>query len=88
PDKTALLALLQKQLQQDLNLFQQSGLTPFQDRWREADLFQGKSVKLLMGQDEIYGVCMGVDEQGAVVLETESGLQSYIGGEISLRKAD
>ncbi|ABZ78690.1 biotin--acetyl-CoA-carboxylase ligase [Shewanella halifaxensis HAW-EB4] len=88
PDKTALLILLQKQLHQDLSLFQNSGLTPFQERWRAADLFQGKPVKLLMGQDEIHGVCRGVDEQGAIVLETDSGSQSYIGGEISLRRID
>ncbi|MGS0683490.1 bifunctional biotin--[acetyl-CoA-carboxylase] ligase/biotin operon repressor BirA [Shewanella sp. 125m-7] len=88
PDKTALLVLLQKQLQQDLSLFQSSGLKAFTERWSAADLFEGHAVKLLMGQDEVHGVCRGIDEQGAIVLETESGLHSYIGGEISLRKAD
>ena len=88
PDKTALLALLQKQLQQDLSLFQQAGLTVFTERWAVADLFVGQLVKLLMGQDEVHGLCKGIDDQGAIVLETENGLQSYIGGEISLRKAD
>ncbi|WP_299811407.1 bifunctional biotin--[acetyl-CoA-carboxylase] ligase/biotin operon repressor BirA [uncultured Shewanella sp.] len=86
PDKTQLLVLLQKQLQLDLTQFQESGLKPFQQRWQDADIFQGQSVKLLMGHDEIHGIYRGIDEQGAVVLETDSGRNSFIGGEISLRK--
>ncbi|GIU37046.1 bifunctional biotin--[acetyl-CoA-carboxylase] ligase/biotin operon repressor BirA [Shewanella schlegeliana] len=88
PDKTELLILLQKQLQQDLALFQQSGLKPFQQRWNKADLFQDQPVKLIMGGDEIHGIYRGVDEKGAVMLDCDSGVQSYIGGEISLRKVD
>ncbi|MDR8526016.1 MULTISPECIES: bifunctional biotin--[acetyl-CoA-carboxylase] ligase/biotin operon repressor BirA [Shewanella] len=88
PDKTELLVLLQKQLQRDLSVFQGSGLSAFSQRWRDADLFDGRQVKLLMGQEEVLGVCRGVDEQGAILLETDAGLQSFIGGEISLRKAD
>ncbi|GIU26981.1 bifunctional biotin--[acetyl-CoA-carboxylase] ligase/biotin operon repressor BirA [Shewanella sp. MBTL60-007] len=86
PDKTELLVRLQKQLQIDLTEFQQSGLKPFQQRWRDADLFQNQPVKLMMGHDEIHGIYRGVDEQGAVMLESDSGVQTYIGGEISLRK--
>ncbi|MCG9732363.1 bifunctional biotin--[acetyl-CoA-carboxylase] ligase/biotin operon repressor BirA [Shewanella sp. Isolate13] len=86
PDKTELLVRLQKQLQLDLTEFQQSGLKPFKQRWRDADLFQNQPVKLMMGHDEIHGIYRGVDEQGAVMLESDSGVQTYIGGEISLRK--
>ncbi|MCK8047302.1 bifunctional biotin--[acetyl-CoA-carboxylase] ligase/biotin operon repressor BirA [Shewanella sp. 1CM18E] len=88
PDKTELLVLLQKQLHQDLTLFQGSGLTAFTGRWAAADLFEGQAVKLLMGQDEVHGICRGIDDQGAILLETDAGVQSFIGGEISLRKAD
>ena len=86
PDKTEMLVLLQKQLQLDLSLFQKSGLKPFQQRWSASDIFEGLPVKLLMGHDEVHGTYRGIDEQGAVVLETASGKQSFIGGEISLRK--
>ncbi len=86
PDKTQMLVLLQKQLQLDITLFQKSGLKPFLQRWAAADIFEGQPVKLLMGHDQIQGIYRGIDEQGAVVLETNAGKQSYIGGEISLRK--
>ncbi|MEZ9822885.1 bifunctional biotin--[acetyl-CoA-carboxylase] ligase/biotin operon repressor BirA [Shewanella sp. 10N.286.45.A1] len=88
PSKTELLALLQRQLQQDLYLFQNEGLAPFQQRWEAADLFIGQQIKLLIGTDEVHGICKGIDKQGAVVLETADGVKSFIGGEISLRKAD
>lgn len=88
PSKTELLALLQRQLQQDLCVFQNEGLSPFQQRWEAADLFIGQQIKLLIGTDEVHGICRGIDKQGAVVLETADGIKSFIGGEISLRKAD
>lgn len=88
PRKTQLLTLLQKQLQQDLSLFQESGLTPFLSRWEDADLFIGQQIKLLIGTEEVHGICRGIDQQGAVLLETADGIKSFIGGEISLRKAD
>jgi len=86
PDKTALLMLLQRQLQSDLLLFQSEGLLPFQARWGQVDLFNGQQVKLLIGADEVQGICRGIDRQGAVLLETVEGMKSFIGGEISLRQ--
>jgi BirA family biotin operon repressor/biotin-[acetyl-CoA-carboxylase] ligase len=85
PNKTALLTLLQKQLQQDLCKFQDEGLAHFQARCGEADLFNGQEIKLIIGTEEVQGICRGIDQQGAVVLETANGLKSFIGGEISLR---
>jgi len=38
-----------------------------------------------MGEKSVEGICRGVDEQGAVLLETADGVQAFIGGEISLR---
>ena len=50
--------------------------------------FLGREVKLIMGQREIKGIVRGIDATGAVLLETERGIESYVGGEISLRKAE
>lgn len=41
-----------------------------------------------MGANEVRGIERGIDEHGGVLLETEEGLKSFIGGEISLRKND
>ncbi|QSX37458.1 bifunctional biotin--[acetyl-CoA-carboxylase] ligase/biotin operon repressor BirA [Shewanella sedimentimangrovi] len=85
PDKTALTLALHSQLCRDLELFEREGLGAFQSRWSAADEFAGKPVELLMADRRVAGICRGIDEQGALLLETDAGLQSFIGGEISLR---
>ncbi|MCU8045788.1 MULTISPECIES: bifunctional biotin--[acetyl-CoA-carboxylase] ligase/biotin operon repressor BirA [unclassified Shewanella] len=85
PDKTALVIALQKQLKRDIQLFEREGLAAFKTRWQAADLFYGREIRLLMGEKSVAGICRGVDEQGAVLLETADGVQAFIGGEISLR---
>ncbi|MCE9688213.1 bifunctional biotin--[acetyl-CoA-carboxylase] ligase/biotin operon repressor BirA [Shewanella sp. AS16] len=85
PDKTELAIKLQQQLKRDLQLFEREGLPAFMSRWQAVDLFDGRPVRLLMGSNEIQGICRGIDEQGSLLLETDTGLQAYVGGEISLR---
>ncbi|MCT8860915.1 bifunctional biotin--[acetyl-CoA-carboxylase] ligase/biotin operon repressor BirA [Shewanella xiamenensis] len=85
PNKTDLVIALHKQLKRDIQLFEREGLAAFKTRWQQADLFYGKEVRLLMGENHVDGICRGIDEQGAVLLETADGIQAYIGGEISLR---
>ena len=85
PDKTALVIALQKQLKRDIQLFEREGLAAFKTRWQASDLFYGREIRLLMGEKSVEGICRGVDEQGAVLLETADGVQAFIGGEISLR---
>ncbi|MEL4244973.1 bifunctional biotin--[acetyl-CoA-carboxylase] ligase/biotin operon repressor BirA [Shewanella xiamenensis] len=85
PNKTDLVIALHKQLKRDIQLFEREGLAAFKTRWQQADLFHGKEIRLLMGENHVDGICRGIDEQGAVLLEAADGIQAYIGGEISLR---
>ena len=87
PNKTDLLINLQKQMKDDIQLFEKNGLAPFIDVWAKYDLFAGKPIKLIMAPNEVLGMCKGIDEQGAVLIETADGLKAFIGGEISLRSA-
>ncbi|MBE8563732.1 bifunctional biotin--[acetyl-CoA-carboxylase] ligase/biotin operon repressor BirA [Vibrio splendidus] len=68
--------------------YELKGMSNFVERWNRLDNFLGRNVRLIIGPREIEGVVQGIDEQGAVLLKTESGIESYIGGEISLRKGD
>jgi BirA family biotin operon repressor/biotin-[acetyl-CoA-carboxylase] ligase len=87
PDKTELLIKLHKTLKADLQLFELKGLEVFLDRWNEFDLFVNRDVTLLMAPNSVSGIYRGIDEQGALILETEQGVKRYLGGEISLRSA-
>ncbi len=85
PNKTELVIRLQQQVYDDLCLFEQQGLAAFINRWQQADLFIGKAVTLHLGDKLQQGICRGINEQGAVLIEHDGAIHPYIGGEISLR---
>lgn len=87
-DRTQLALTLIEHWKMILADYEMMGLAGFVDRWNRLDNFIGRPVKLIMGAREVKGIVQGIDQQGGVVLETDNGLETYIGGEISLRKGD
>ncbi len=71
-----------------LERYEQQGMTGFVERWNQLDNFFDKPVKLIMGNKEVHGIDKGIDQYGGIRLQTEQGLETFIGGEISLRKAE
>jgi BirA family biotin operon repressor/biotin-[acetyl-CoA-carboxylase] ligase len=67
--------------------FEKEGLMSLRGMWRQYDLYDGKSIQLQLGNRQIYGVHRGIDESGALLVETEEGIKAYHGGEVSLRLA-
>jgi BirA family biotin operon repressor/biotin-[acetyl-CoA-carboxylase] ligase len=84
-DRNQLSITLLQELSAGLREFEQQGLTPFIPRWRNLDNFLDRPVKLLIGEKEIQGIERGIDQQGALLLEQDGEIKSFIGGEISLR---
>jgi BirA family biotin operon repressor/biotin-[acetyl-CoA-carboxylase] ligase len=56
-------------------------------RWAELDFLKGSQVSASTGDSAVVGVAKGVNERGALVIETPLGLQIINGGEVSVRKA-
>lgn len=88
PDRNDLAQALINAWDKSLVDYELKGMSNFVERWNRLDNFLGRNVRLIIGPREIEGVVQGIDEQGAVLLKTENGVESYIGGEISLRKGD
>ncbi|MBY6199614.1 bifunctional biotin--[acetyl-CoA-carboxylase] ligase/biotin operon repressor BirA [Vibrio hangzhouensis] len=86
--RNELVAEFVRAWQAALNDYEIHGLQGFVERWNRHDNFIDREVRLIMGHREIRGIVRGIDATGAVLLETENGIESFIGGEISLRKAD
>lgn len=85
-DRNALVIELAVALQNALIHFEQEGIAGFRERWNRLDYFNGKPVRILMGEQQVPGIARGIDEQGALLLELENGdIKRYLGGEISLR---
>ena len=67
--------------------FQQQGFAHWREDWQSLDGFADTPVILHSGAAPLAGVARGVDDRGALQLETGSGMQTIYGGEISLRAA-
>lgn len=73
-------------LRHELVQFEKYGLVPFIKRWLALNNFLHKKVRLHIGDHLEIGIVKGVNEHGAILLEQNDEIVSYIGGEISLRR--
>lgn len=84
-DRNKLVAKLLSALFNAVTQFEEQGLTLFIPRWKKLDNYLDRTVKLILGDKELIGVARGIDRQGALLLEQDGEIKSFIGGEISLR---
>ncbi len=87
-DPNALLGALLKNLAAVLGDFEQRGFANLRTEWTEHHAYHLQQVRMLMPDGrEAQGVVQGIAEDGALLVETSSGLQRFVSGEISLRGA-
>jgi len=55
------------------------------NEWNQADFFYNKPIKLITGTQQIHGICKGINEQGALLLQVDDKITVIYGGEVSLR---
>lgn len=85
PHRNTLLAALLNELLPLLNNFEEQGFAPWREPWQALDAHAGKSVVLSSGDQQRAGIARGVNERGALLLETTVGVETVFGGEISMR---
>ncbi|KXI27541.1 biotin--[acetyl-CoA-carboxylase] synthetase [Paraglaciecola hydrolytica] len=84
-DRNRFAATLINELHTTMEVFEKSGLQPFIAPWQAADVYANKAIKLIIGQKTIEGIGRGIDNSGALLIETAEGVRAYQGGEISVR---
>ena len=50
--------------------------------WQERCLLTGRLVQVQSGSETIAGRCLGIDQQGALLLQTETGRRSVVSGTV------
>lgn len=86
PSRTTLLASLLRGLITVLDEFSQQGFAPLRADWEAHHLWQHQPVALFNdGIEQGSGLCRGVDNDGALLIETGNGLQTLLAGDLSLR---
>jgi BirA family biotin operon repressor/biotin-[acetyl-CoA-carboxylase] ligase len=88
PELPDLLAALLVDLVKTLDIFSARGFSPLADEWRKMNAWQGRTVRLLNGrQVEKEGICVGADEDGALLIQTPDGIERCLSGDLTLRVA-
>jgi BirA family biotin operon repressor/biotin-[acetyl-CoA-carboxylase] ligase len=85
-DRNRILAMLLVDLAPVLEQFAQAGFAPLRDEWQRHHVCQNKPVRLtLPDAGTMDGIARGVDEDGALLLETSTGVRRIHSGEVRLR---
>ncbi|WP_166226382.1 bifunctional biotin--[acetyl-CoA-carboxylase] ligase/biotin operon repressor BirA [Pseudomonas atagonensis] len=87
-DRNILVAELSEQLQSFICRQQAEGFKVLRAEWEANHLWQGRTVSLIAGVNQIDGVVLGIDNQGAIRLMVEGEEKVFSGGELSLRLRD
>lgn len=82
PDKSMVVSCVVESLLNNLEEFERSGFASFQARWNALDYYLGEDIVLQIGDRRKIGKSLGVDETGALLLQTATGLEKINGGEI------
>ncbi|MDP6767909.1 MAG: biotin--[acetyl-CoA-carboxylase] ligase [Arenicellales bacterium] len=68
-----------------LSTFPEMGFKSYRREWQGYDAFKDMAVEVHIGNETVAGIGKGVDDRGALCLQTETGIRHFIGGEASLR---
>ena len=80
-----LAALLLEELIKQLVLFEKQGFSPFRDTWAEMDGLAGRLVNVQSGCSLLQGTARGIDDQGALLLDTGEEVLNLHVGEVSVK---
>ncbi len=87
-DRNELLARLLASLRDSLDAFGADGFVCLRDRWQALNAHAGKPVRVVSEfAVPVEGICVGVDVDGALLLETAVCVQRILSGDVSLRSA-
>lgn len=84
--RNELAAYLLQELITDMELFAGQGFGPFEETWAAWDGLYGQTISVISDNSIIDGRADGVDESGALVLDTGKEVLKLHSGEVSLRK--
>lgn len=88
-NRNVLLAAILSELATTLERYSESGFPGFRQEWQALNALQFRPVRLLLPNRQVVrGKLIGVDDQGALRVETAGGgVQRFFSGELTLRAA-
>jgi BirA family transcriptional regulator, biotin operon repressor / biotin---[acetyl-CoA-carboxylase] ligase len=83
--RNALAAELIAQLVLAIDQFSTQGFAAFAAEWDRLDVTRNQRVRIEAGQHSYEGIARGLDDTGALRIETADGIRRALAGEVSLR---
>ena len=83
--RNVLAARILDELIPAIKTFDTKGLPPFLDEWQESDILRGRKVGLTMPNEYITGTACGIDDVGALLVDTGHGRRRFLSGDVSVR---
>jgi BirA family biotin operon repressor/biotin-[acetyl-CoA-carboxylase] ligase len=78
----AILLRVLSQLAERSQQLQAEGFAAVRDGWQNRSFLTGRTVTLQSGNTQHVGRCVGIDDSGHLLLQTERGLQSFASGSV------
>jgi BirA family biotin operon repressor/biotin-[acetyl-CoA-carboxylase] ligase len=86
PPRLALVAALVDDLDMLLADYSATGFAAYRAEWRSGDYLRGRAVRLDETAGAITGTAIGIDDDGALLIETAAGVRRRIvAGDVSVR---
>lgn len=87
PSRDALLGRVLAELHDLFATYASAGFPALRGAWMQRNAFADLPVRIEGEGSTVHGRCAGVDDDGALLLDTSGGLQRILSGEVSLRAA-
>jgi len=62
--------------------FEQEGFAPFKSSWERNAMYIGEEVTTHPGEEAVQGRFVGIDQDGALLLETQAGKRRIVSGDV------
>jgi len=85
--RNVLAARILDELIPAIETFDAEGLPPFLEEWRQSDILRGRKVSLTLPNEYITGTACGIDDVGALLVDTGKGRRRFLSGDVSVRVA-
>ena len=86
-DRNRIVAEMLSSVVQGMEQYESSGFSAFAAEWRNADALSGKTVVVSAEGGSVIGHACGIDIDGALCVQTPTGLQRFVSGDVSVRAA-
>jgi BirA family transcriptional regulator, biotin operon repressor / biotin---[acetyl-CoA-carboxylase] ligase len=85
PPRAVLAAALVNEIAALLADYPAQGFAAYRTEWRSADYLRGRAVRLDEATGRLFGTALGIDADGALLVETDGGKRRVVAADVSVR---